>query len=633
MAKAKQKLPAAPQAMLFMPAAVTKDSFGEVQSDARLIKSEQIPFLVNWLRDSPELFIDYECAWGEEPFILGAFTPDKGARVVDFRFTPQARQAVIDGLSARQLTQRTVAFNIGFEVMMSQRMGFTLGGQPWDPCAAAFAVNEMREPWGEFGPHTQKALCYHELKVAPKYALAIKEWLKANTGQSERHYELIPPSLIIPYNAEDLELGWRLHKHLEAQVERNRQVRLVQTDSELGAVVERLQRRGIAFDKDLAVSLLADISNRRKSSQARIIEALDGRAIDVLKDQSLFGLIYGTWKLPLHEREEKTGSLDAEVLEWMLLQPDLTGKQKVVIKETLELREFDKMTGTYLLPWTYEHSKEVDGGRIINPHLNQMGPRTRRFSATNPNMQNVPTRTDLGKLIRAVFRNRKGYTTYSMDESQAEYRTMAHYCNARALIEAYKTDPTVDFHQITSDMMKLPRKVGKNVNLGKVYGMGIAKLMRSCNCSEAEARAIDTKYNRMIPELIPHRKMLEHFVKQHGYIVDEFGGRRHIPAIHAHIALNTEQQMTVADLIREAMVRAAPLIYKAGGEMLLQVHDEIIFELPGDTPEALEAHKPVLRTIKHEAMENYPQFRVPFKSDVNRWVPDWSHEVEVNLAA
>lgn len=625
------------QSLLFMPSAVTKDSFKEVEGDSRLVKANQLDYCLNWLRDAPELFIDYETTGndpkkGAQTFCLGAYTPDKGPRVLDFRYLGDAgRRCVIDGLSARKPTQKTVAFNIAFEDMMSESMGFQLGGTPWDPCLAAFALNETREPYGEFGPHTQKALCFHELKIIPKFANAIKAWLLANTGQSESHYELLPPSLLVPYSCEDIELGWKLHKHLEAQVDRNNQRKLVQTDSYLGPIVSRIESRGIAFDKDRALQLLEEISSRKRAAQSDLLQALDGRAIDVLKDGALFGLLYGDFKLPMHGDQEKKGALDQEVLNWMLDLPEVKAdpRKTVVIDKTLDLRELDKMQGTYLLPWTYEFL-DVD---VIHPHLSMMGPRTRRFSANSPNMQNVPTRSELGKMVRSVFMSRKGWTTYSMDESQAEYRSFAHYAMAKALIEAYVKDPRVDFHQVVSDMMGVPRKDGKNLNFACLYGIGVEKLARDLRRSVEAAKAIRNRYFNMFPDIRRHRYELEQQVKNFGYIKDEFGGRRHITPQQAHIALNTENQMTVADLIREAMVRANPIIKRAGGNMLLQVHDEILFELPGDSPAEREDHKPILRLVRDEAMENYPQFRVPFRSDCMMWSPDWSHEEEVKLAA
>jgi DNA polymerase I-like protein with 3'-5' exonuclease and polymerase domains len=650
MAKKKATQPMVGQSLLFMPPKVTKSDFKDVEKDPRLIKPDQLPFVLNWLREAPDLFIDYETAKNGDVFILGAFSKDKGARVMDFRYlegTP-VRQVIADGLSARTRAQKTIAFNIGYEVMKSKELGFELGGTPFDPCAAAYAVNEVRQEWGEFGPHTQKALCYHELKKTPKFALMVKEWLKAN-GIDD--YSLIPATLVFNYNCEDLEYGFEFFEHIYQQVVRNKQEQLVTTDSELGAVIERIHTRGIAYDKERATTLLADISSQRKQAQQDIIAVMDGRAIDVLKDQTLVGLLFGEWKMPRHD--ERSG-VDGDVLEWLiqLNGKDLSEELKdslmsdaeelnlwakhfrrhVVLENTIDLREFDKMTGTYLLPWTYEWArKDRDDILCIFPHLNQYGARTRRFSANNPNLQNVPTRTALGQLVRSVFRTRPGWTTYSMDESQIQYRSMAHYANARSVIEAYAKDPLTDFHQIVSDLMGVKRKIGKNLNFGKLFGMGIAKLMISLQCDEATARMIDAKYNRLVPELPRHRKELEAQVRQHGYVEDMFGGRRHLDPKMAHIALNTEQQLHEADLMRHVMVKADPIIRRGGGNLLLQIHDEILFELPGKGPEAEAAHMPTLRAVNHVMTDI--QMKVPLRSDTNKWAPDWAHEQEVKLAA
>lgn len=584
--------------------------------DKRLVKPDQLTLLASWLLEAPELFVDYETTGldarkGHKPFCVGLFSPNAGAKVVDFRYLGEpGLRAVRDGLGKRPATKRTIAFNCQFETGMSRALGFELGGKLWDPMMAAFAVNELRPDYGEFGAFSQKALCWHELHVDPVQAKAVNAW-RSNNGNPS--YDHVPAELMVPYQCEDVELGWKLHSALLKQVQGNYQMDLVQTDSDLGRVVSDLEARGVQLDVAKAKGLIDRFQAERKHFTKEAFTAL-GRPFDLGSDTALFGILYGELGFPMHADLEKKGKLDKPVLQWMMSLPQCDDRKRHLIQAVLEVRELDVLIDTFLLPWVYQWSK--DG--ILYPNLNMRGARTRRFSAQDPNMQNVPTRTERGAMVRECIVSRDGWSTYSLDLSQAEYRAFTHYSRDPVLTNGYKTQRDFDIHAQVAAMLGVKRKDGKNLNFGLLYGMGKDKLARSLLRSKADAEQLLNAYYARIPGIKRLKGELEGQVRRFGYIKDVFGGRRHLSVNDAYKALNSLCQMTVGNMIRRAMVRSYPIIKRAGGYLLLQIHDELAPEFPGDG-----GHEQVLDQIREQAMEAFPEFSVPTVADVQRWTPSW----------
>lgn len=610
-------------------------------TDKRLVQAADLPKLVNWVRDSPELMLDWETTGvkvrqGYRAFMAGFYAPDLGARIVDFRHLPEAGVAAVrDGLLARG-QRTTVAFNSGFEHSHAQALGIKMGPM-WCSLSAAYATNELRKDYGEFGKLTQKALVHHELGVVPKYAIALDTWIHANVGRSDKggpsYYNLAPPTLMVPYCCEDLETGWQLHKKLEKQVIANGQEELVRTDSALGPIIEEMQQRGMRLNVPRAMELVGIFSAELKKSVKIMFEAL-GHAFDYESHQKVFGILYGELHLPMHKDQEKAGSVDDDVIAWMLTLPQVKESPRLTAFLTAldDAREFVKLKNTYLLPWIYEWMK--DG--ILYPNLNLTVARTRRFTADNPNLQNIPVRTKWARELRKLFISRDDFTTYSMDESQAEYRAFAHYSQDPGLLAAYRSSRKADLHKEVSDWLEVDRDtVGKHLNFGMVYGLGEDKLSRKLLRPVNETKAILAKYHKRFTGIASLKAELKIQVARYGYVRDVFGGRRHMTPDEAYKGINSICQMTVANMIRRSMVRADPLIKAAGGHLLMQVHDELVVELPGtqrEAPEHLnEPHTHIVRkdhlaTLKHireEAMEDFPEFSVPIISSCDRWAPNW----------
>ncbi len=592
-------------------------------ADKRMVRPEQLPTFVKWASTAPELVLDYEATGidtrrGAKTFMAGFYEPAKGAKVLDLRLLEHGEQALKDAVKNR--TGVTIVHNGKMEVSHSRAMGFEIGGTLWDNQMAAFAMDELLDS------HGQKELVESQLKRQPVMAKMVHDWMQTNLGTYKRGHEFNPNELEVPYNCEDVTDAWDLYQHFKPKVEKQGLTQLVRTDSELNRAVSEMECRGLALDMGKAESLAARFTGELKELYKTIRECV-GRDFDVASHQQLFGILYGQLGLPMHADLEKKGKLDDNVLAWMMTLPEVTSdpKKSTLVDGIREWRERDKLHGTYLLPWLYEHQI----GGYLYPNLNMIGARTRRFSADSPNLQNVPIRTELGQLVRSCIIAREGWTTYSMDYSQVEYRNFVHYCGEPALVMGYKTDPLFDIHALVGQLCGVTRKDGKHLNFGLLYGMGVDKLARALLISKEAAKKLLEVYYSKIPSIKVLKRKLEQEVRAKGYVRDVFGGRRHLKVEESYKSLNSLCQMTAANIIRRAIVRAYPIIKGGGGNVLLQIHDDLKFELPGRD---VREHLPTLRLIK-EVMEDNKEFRVPITTAVERYTTNWNEKEPVSLAA
>jgi DNA polymerase-1 len=379
-------------------------------------------------------------------------------------------------------------------------------------------------------------------------------------------------------------------------------------------VLARMERAGVRIDS----TELARLSQLMEGEIARLtaeIHALAGKPFNIASPQQLGRVLFEDLKLPAPVKygKGKTISTAADVLEELAADHE-------IVRKALEYRQIAKLKGTYVdaLP------------ALIDPHtgrlhtsFNQTGAATGRLSSSNPNLQNIPIRTEMGREIRAAFVPREGWKLVVADYSQIELRLLAHMSDDRLLVEAYRNGD--DIHTLTAaevlgvpPMMVTPeaRRNAKAVNFGIVYGISPFGLAAQLGIPRAEAEKYIRNYferykgvRRFIDETIAH-------VRQTGVTRTMFDRERPIPDINSRntnargfaerTAVNSPLQGTAADLIKLAMVRIDSAL-TAGGyrcTMLLQVHDELVFECP---PEEVEK---VSSLVKRE-MEGVGQLKVP----------------------
>jgi DNA polymerase-1 len=422
---------------------------------------------------------------------------------------------------------------------------------------------------------------------------------------------------IIEHQADcSLELGRKLSREVDERGFRS----LYETiDLPLVGVLARMEQVGIRIDPAelRRLSVLMDAEIQRLQNE---VYALAGKSFNINSPQQLGKVLFEDLGLPppIRYGRGKTISTAADVLEDLAIEHE-------ICRKVLEYRQLTKLKGTYVdaLPALIDKST----GRL-HTSFNQAGAATGRLSSSNPNLQNIPIRTELGREIRAAFIPREGWTLVVADYSQIELRLLAHFSRDPVLVEAFRRGE--DIHTRTAaEVFGIPplmvdpehRRRAKVVNFGIVYGLSAFGLAAQLGIPRQEAQLYIDNYFKRYAGV---RKFIEDTiaeVRQCGFTRTLFGRERPIPDMNSRnsnargfaerTAVNTPLQGTAADLIKLAMIRIDRALEerRLASRMLLQVHDELLFEAP---PEEVEG---VRRLVKEE-MENVHALEVPLIADI-----------------
>lgn len=389
-------------------------------------------------------------------------------------------------------------------------------------------------------------------------------------------------------------------------------------------VLANMEQQGIKVSE----STLKDLSEKIKEMMdktEKIIYELAGKEFNINSPKQLSIVLFEDLQIPPKgaKKNKTTGySTDAGVLE------KLAGEYEIV-KHIMEYRQLGKIKSTY-----------ADSlANLINPKTgkihtsyNQTITTTGRLSSTDPNLQNIPIKTELGREIRRAFVvSKPDYVIITADYSQIELRILTHYTKDPTFTEAFKND--LDIHSRTAmDIFKLKdlshvtadhRRMGKTVNFGIVYGQSAFGLSEKLNISVKAASEIIKKFNENFSSIAEYVTKMSKFAEEHGYVTTLFNRRRYIPEINStnrtlrefgkRTAINTPIQGTAADLIKIAMIRVYDKLQESGlkTKMLLQVHDELVFEAPKEEVEQA-------KSLITEVMESvFPEMEVPLEVSVN----------------
>jgi DNA polymerase-1 len=357
-------------------------------------------------------------------------------------------------------------------------------------------------------------------------------------------------------------------------------------------VLARMERRGISIDRQTLSRLSGDFAQTAARVEADIQE-LAGEPINPGSPKQLGDIIFGKMGLPGGTRT-KTGawSTSAQVLD------DLAEQGHAFPKKILEWRQVTKLKSTYtdLLP------------TFVNPQTHRVhttyalaSTTTGRLSSNDPNLQNIPVRTEDGRKIRRAFIATPGHKLVSADYSQIELRLLAEIADIPALRQAFQDG--LDIHAMTaSEMFDVPikgmpaevRRRAKAINFGIIYGISAFGLANQLGIPREEASAYIRKYFERFPGIRAYMDQTREFCREHGFVTTLFGRKCHYPEIRAsnpsirsfneRAAINARLQGSADDIIRRAMIRMEEALAakKLSAQMLLQVHDELIFEVPDD---------------------------------------------------
>jgi DNA polymerase-1 len=386
----------------------------------------------------------------------------------------------------------------------------------------------------------------------------------------------------------------------------------------LSEVLARMELAGIAVDVEY-LHQLSDVLDGLLRAKEGEVYTLAGEPFNISSPKQLGQVLFEKLKLPAGKKT-RTGaySTDAEVLEQLAVEHP-------ICRSILEYRELSKLKSTYadVLPRLVHPST----GRI-HTSFNQTVAATGRLSSSEPNLQNIPIRSEVGRQIRRAFVAAPGNKLLAADYSQIELRLLAHVSGDERLLQAFAEDR--DIHAATATILfgvpadgvtpELRRKA-KTVNFAVLYGMSDYGLSQELGMSVQEARAFIENYFRQLPGVRRYIDRTLDFARQHGFVTTLYGRRRYVPEInHANrnvrqaaerAAINSPLQGTAADIIKLAMIELDGRLRREGwkAKMVLQVHDELVFDAP---PEEM----PALANLVRECMSGVASLRVPLKVDV-----------------
>lgn len=407
---------------------------------------------------------------------------------------------------------------------------------------------------------------------------------------------------------------------LSAEIERNSQEKLLcDMEIPLARVLSSMEREGFSVDRD-GITAYGEALGERLSKKLEIIYGYAGCEFNVNSPKQLGDVLFSEEQLNLpHGKKTKNGySTNAEVLE------SLRDKHPI-INEILEYRTLAKLKSTYcdgLL-------KVIDNDGRIHSTLNQTETRTGRISSAEPNLQNIPVRTDVGRELRRFFNAKKGFVLVDADYSQIELRVLASMADDKTMINAFVNGD--DIHTITaSQVFSLPlsevttadRRRAKAVNFGIVYGIGAFSLSKDIGVSVKEADRYIKSYLANYSGVARFMEKCKTDAKEKGFAETLFGRRRYLPELSAsnavmrafgeRVAMNMPIQGTAADIIKIAMIKVFCRLEKEVPEahLIMQVHDELIIEAPEEKAEAVSL-------LLKEEMENAVSLGVPLTVDVH----------------
>ncbi|SOC02282.1 DNA polymerase I [Rhodobacter maris] len=456
--------------------------------------------------------------------------------------------------------------------------------------------------------------------------IPIKELIGA--GKSQITFDKVPLDKATPYAAEDADVTLRLWRAFKPQLSRARVTTVYETlERPLVPVLAEMEMAGVKVD----TSVLARMSNvfaQRMAGLEEEIQTLAGQPFNVGSPKQLGEILFDGMGVPGGQKG-KTGAYatGADVLEDITTMDDHKEAAALAAK-VLDWRQISKLKSTYTD--ALQAHLNPDTGRVHTSY-SIAGANTGRLASTDPNLQNIPVRSDEGRRIREAFIAPAGRKIVSLDYSQIELRILAHVADLPEMKEAFRQG--IDIHAMTaSEMFGVPvegmdpmiRRQAKAINFGVIYGISGFGLARNLRIPRAEAQGFIDRYFERFPGIRAYMESTVAFAKEHGFVQTLFGRKIHTPEINAkgpgagfakRAAINAPIQGAAADVIRRAMIRMPAAIAGLPARMLLQVHDELIFEVEEGEVEPLIA---TARAVMEGAADPAVRLSVPLVVDAGQ---------------
>ena len=514
-----------------------------------------------------------------------------------------------------------IAYNANYDYLMLARYGIEVAPVKFDVMLAEWCVN----PAGKYSsPLGLKALALHRLNVE---MTEIKQLL--GSGRSQRTMNQVAIADAAPYAGADAALTYRLWQEIAPELPRaGVQSLFDEMEMPLIPIIAEMEHAGVKIDGDFLRVMSGRMQAELAHIQDEIFELNENRPFNINSPKQLNDVLFQQLGLPTAGLRRTTHgySTDASALE--ILQD-----QHPIVANILKYRELTKLKGTYVDALPVLVNPQT--GRV-HTNFNQAGATTGRFSSSNPNLQNIPIRSEQGRQIRKAFVAGAGQLLLAVDYNQIELRVLAHMSEDEALMAAFHEGQ--DIHRATaSAVFDVPlaevdasqRDLAKRVNFGLMYGMGANRLARTSQMTFEEADAFITRYFERLPRVRSYIQETQRRAQETGELRTLFGrlgdfgalkrpdvNRRHTQSL-LRVAINFPIQGSAADIMKMAMLAVHARIReeKLRAKMLLQVHDELVFEVP-------EAELEETRIIVVDTMETVCKLRVPLRTDAECG-PNW----------
>ncbi len=507
-----------------------------------------------------------------------------------------------------------IAQNFKFDLQVMERAGYTITPISFDTMLASYIIN----PSARGHSLDNLALEHFDHTMIPISDLI-------GSGKKQKSFAAVAPETAARYAAEDADYTYRLRDVFAPVIEDTKLVHLYyDVELPLVPVLSRIEQNGIKVDTKFLGNLSDEMKIEMDKITAGIFE-IAGHEFNINSTQQLSKVLFEELSLPAKRKTaKKTGySTDVRVLEEL-------AKIHPLPKSMLEYRQLTKLKSTYVDAIPELINPET--GRV-HTSFNQAVAATGRLSSTDPNLQNIPIRTAQGREIRKAFiPTDKSHSLLVADYSQVELRILAHYSDDKSLIEAFKEGQ--DIHSRTAsevygvkleEVTPEQRRAAKTANFAIIYGVSAFGLAQQTELNLSESKSfIDTYFDRY-PGIRKYMDSTISAAKDDGYVTTLLGRRRYLPDLHSsnhqvrsfaeRTAINTPVQGTAADIIKLAMIKIDKAISGMKSKMVLQVHDELVFDAHNDELEEL-------RDIVTKNMTKAYKLKVPLTIDLGIG-PNW----------
>lgn len=510
---------------------------------------------------------------------------------------------------------KKIVQNAKFDYSVLANYGIQVQGIAYDTMLESYVLNSTQR-------HDMDSMAKRYLKYK---TITYDELTKV--GRKQSSIDTIDVEKTTQYAAEDADITLQLHQKLWPQLKKNEKLTKLFSDIEmpLAIILADMERTGVLVDAEQLKAYSKELSKILKDTEEEL-QFLAGEKFNPGSPKQIQAILFDKHQLPVLKKTPKGDpSTSEEVLNEL-------ANTYVLPRKILYYRGLAKLKNTYTdkLPLMIS---PID--HRIHTNYNQIGTVTGRLSSNDPNLQNIPVRTEEGRRIRQAFIAPKGYKIISADYSQIELRIMAHLSQDKSLLNAFAHDK--DIHRVTaSEILSKPepevtaeeRRRAKAVNFGLIYGMSAFGLSKQINIPRKEAKFYIDRYFERYPGVQVYMDRIRQQASEQGYVETLSGRRLYLPKISSsrvnekrgaeRAAINAPMQGTAADIIKTAMIKMSEWIKTQPNDnirMLMQVHDELVFEVK---EELVSEYSKSIKSI----MENCYQLSVPLKVDVgigNNW--------------